>query len=279
MTLWSVCTSLTGFIDEVSPSLEEQIAAAKKHGLNGIEVRSAWDKNVTVLTPEELQEIRRQTEGAGLVVSGVGSPVNKVPMMEHHRQAENDKLKKAMEAAHILGTKRVRIFSPSAGDEARQYDLRWILDWMRPQAELAAAAGITLIHENDSRFYGAYPDGAKGILGALGGPNFRHVFDFSNSVMIGIDPLTQWLPWILPHLESLHIKDFSRSSLKIVAAGEGDARIPQCLRFLANHGWKGTVTLEPHLAYAGGNGGFSGEELFGHAVNALKRILDEEITS
>ncbi len=279
MTLWSICTSLTGFIDEVSPNLEEQIAAAKNLGLNGIEVRSVWDKNVTVLSPEELREVRRQTEGAGLAVSGVGSPVNKVPMMEHHRAEENEKLKKSIEAAHHLGTNRVRIFSPSAGDQARQYDLRWILDWMRPQAEMAKVAGITLIHENDSRFYGAFPEGAQGILAELGGPHFKHVFDFSNSVMIGLDPLTQWLPWLLPHLESLHIKDFNRSSLKIVAAGEGDSRMPECFRYLASHGWKGAVTLEPHLAYAGGNGGFSGEELFGHAVAALRKILDQEITS
>lgn len=279
MNLWSLCSSLTGFIDEVSPKLEEQIAAAKDQGLNGIEVRSVWDKNVTALSPEELKEVRLQAEGAGIMISGVGSPVNKVPMMQIHLEGEMDKLKRSLEAAQLLGTKRVRIFSPTVNDEARQHDLRYVIEWMKPMAELAEKAGITLLHENDSRFYGAFPEGAKGILDALGGPHFRHVFDFSNAVMIGQDPLSDWLPWVLPHLESLHIKDFDRSKLQIVPAGQGHSKMLECFRFLASKGWKGTITLEPHLAFAGGHGGFSGAELFGQAVAALKGILDQEATS
>lgn len=279
MSLWSLCTSLTGFIDEVSPKLEEQITAAKAQGLTGIEIRSVWEKNVTTLTPDELKQVRTQAAEAGIAIAGVGSPVNKVDAKPENFQGEMDKLSRAIEAAHHLGTKRIRIFSPVVNNEGRPEDFPIVRDWLAPMVELSKQEGITLLHENDSRFYGAFPAAAKMILEEFGGPQFKHVFDFSNSVMIGLDPIDDWFGWLIPHLESVHIKDFRLADQKIVPAGQGDARMLEAFRVLAKHNWSGVIALEPHLAYAGGQGGFSGADLFGQAVDALKTLLDQESTS
>ncbi len=279
MSLWSLCTSLTGFIDEVSPKLEEQIAAAKSQGLDGIEVRSVWEKNVTTLSPDELKQVRKQAEDAGIAIAGVGSPVNKVEAKPENFEGEMDKLSRAIEAAHLLGTKRIRIFSPMVNSQGRPEDFPIVRDWLAPMVEAGKREGVILLHENDSRFYGAFPAGAKLVLDEFGGPHFKHVFDFSNSVMIGLDPLDDWLGWLIPHLESIHIKDFRVSDQKIVPAGHGDSKMLETFRLLARSSWSGVIALEPHLAFAGGQGGFSGAELFGQAVDALKLLLDQESTS
>jgi len=55
-----------------------------------------------------------------------------------------------------------------------------------------------------------------------------------------------------------------------VPAGRGDGQLAQTMRFLAERGWSGPLTLEPHLKAAGPFGGFSGPELFGAAAMALR---------
>ena len=49
----------------------------------------------------------------------------------------------------------------------------------------------------------------------------------------------------------------------------------ETLEFLIEQGWKGTLTLEPHLKAGGPYGGTSGPELFEVAVNSLRKVVKE----
>jgi sugar phosphate isomerase/epimerase len=130
-----------------------------------------------------------------------------------------------------------------------------------------------LILENDDRYWNAFPETAKKMFDTLGGPSFRAAFDFANTVLIGYRPMKDWFPWLLPHLDTLHIKDAIQSERRVVPAGQGDAQIEETLRWLVEQGWSGPLTLEPHLSAAGPFGGFSGPQLFEEATNALRQVL------
>jgi 3-dehydroshikimate dehydratase len=56
-------------------------------------------------------------------------------------------------------------------------------------------------------------------------------------------------------------------------AGAGDGEIGGLLAALAARGYRGFLTLEPHLAIAGPAGGFSGVEGMHTAVRALRALL------
>jgi 3-dehydroshikimate dehydratase len=146
---------------------------------------------------------------------------------------------------------------------------------MAEQIYLAEQAGITLIHENDGTFYGAFPHGAQRLFERFGGDTFKAAFDFANTVLIGYRPMRDWFPWLLPHLHTLHIKDAIEVGKKIVPAGEGEGEMVETLRWLKEQGWSGPLTIEPHLASAGKFGGFSGEQLFEEAVKALRKVVAE----
>jgi sugar phosphate isomerase/epimerase len=148
-----------------------------------------------------------------------------------------------------------------------------VIVWMSEQRRLAIDQGVILIHENDAKFWGAYPDNSKRLYNELHGPNFKAAFDFANTVLLGYRPMQDWFPWILPFLDTLHIKDAIQEGHKIVPAGEGDGQIEETLRFLIGQGWKGNLTIEPHLQAAGPLGGFSGAQLFETAVSALRTVL------
>ena len=69
-----------------------------------------------------------------------------------------------------------------------------------------------------------------------------------------------------------HIKDAIKGSGKIVPAGEGDGQLGPILMDAWEGGYRGFLSLEPHLKVAGHSHGETGPELFATAVNALKEL-------
>jgi len=263
--------TLTGFADEISSNLEEQVQTLARLGVSELDLRSVDGINVLDLSLEKLEKILDAVHGAGLKVSCIGSPVNKIPYDVMSEAREFDRLKRACYAAQRLNAKRIRIFTPEAPEgQSAEYATR-IIAWMTEQKRLAIDQGVILLHENDAKYWGAYPENSKRLMGELGGEHFKAAFDFANTVLLGFKPLDDWFPWILPHLDTLHIKDAKDG--KVVPAGEGDGQIEETLRWLIEQGWNGNLTLEPHLQAAGPLGGFSGPQLFEVAATALRKVL------
>jgi sugar phosphate isomerase/epimerase len=148
-----------------------------------------------------------------------------------------------------------------------------VRDWMADQADYSEKADLILLQENDGRFFGAFPENMHRILSEFGSPSFRGLFDFANTVLIGYRPMRDWFPWLLPHLDTIHVKDAIESEGRVVPAGQGEGQVVETLRYLQESGWAGPLTLEPHLKEAGLRAGFSGEESFGQAVSALRSVL------
>jgi 3-dehydroshikimate dehydratase len=266
---------LSAFADEISPELDVQISTLKRLGVKGLDLRSVRGKNVLDLNEAELDEVAQTCADNGLHVQAIGSPVNKVPLSGTNQSVEIEKLERAIHAAQRTGTKLIRIFSPEVPKADYQNAWMAVEAWMGEQIYLAEQAGITLLHENDATFYGAYPEGAKRLFERFGGPNFRAAFDFANTVLIGYRAMDDWFPWILPHLHTLHIKDAIENERKVVPAGEGDGQMVETITWLIGQGWVGPLTIEPHLASAGKFGGFSGDQLFEEAVTALRKVVAE----
>ncbi|MFN3682771.1 MAG: sugar phosphate isomerase/epimerase family protein [Fimbriimonadaceae bacterium] len=268
---------ITGFVDEAASDAKDQIEVARRLGLSAVDVRTVDGKNVLQLTDDEARAYRELAESAGLAIQSVSSPVNKVALTAENRREENRKLRRAIELCGVFGTRRIRIFSPTASDQCREEDWPAVRDWMAEQVSMAKEADVVLLHENDARFYGAFPEGGRRLFEEFGSEHFRAAFDFANTVLIGFRPLRHWFPWLLPHLDTLHIKDAVESEGRVVPAGEGDGQMVETLRWLATMGWDGPLTLEPHLAVAGKFGGFTGPELFEAATNALRRTIAEAL--
>lgn len=255
---------ITAFADEIAPDLATQIRVMKAHGVVGLDLRSVDGENVLALSDAEIDAVDEAVREAGLRVQCVASPVNKVVLSEAARDEEARKLDRAIEVAQRMGIRRIRIFTPESEDGDA------VMAWMEGQLEKAAAADVLLLIENDAKYWSAYPQNAKFLLREFAGPNLMAAFDFANAAILGY-PVEHWFPWIVPYLDTLHIKDAKDG--KVVPAGQGDAGIPVTLQALWKDHWSGPLTLEPHLAAAGPMGGFSGEQLFAEAANSLYSVL------
>ncbi len=78
-----------------------------------------------------------------------------------------------------------------------------------------------------------------------------------------------------PYTVHIHVKDALTGSGKVVPAGEGDGHIAEILKDAYASGYRGFLSLEPHLAATGQFSGFSGPTLFGVAVEALRKVAKE----
>jgi len=259
---------LSAFADEIDADLAVQLAQLKEQGIGLIDLRTAFGKNVMLLSDTEVLEAKSQVEAAGLGFNCVASPINKVTVAEGSAQDELAKLMRASQIASLLGINRIRIFTPEGDDWAE------IEAWMAPQVALAEELGVVLLHENDGRYYGSIPANAQRLFERFHSEHFRAAFDFANSVQHGYFAMKDWFPWLLPYLETIHIKD-AREDGKVVPAGEGVGQVRETLTWLVSEGWEGVLSIEPHLQFAGDRGGFSGTESFGIASTAIKGILEE----
>ena len=80
--------------------------------------------------------------------------------------------------------------------------------------------------------------------------------------------------WILlkNYTAHIHIKDAKAGTGQVVPAGQGDGNIDSILLDAYRSGYRGFVSLEPHLRVAGHSHGETGPELFKVGADALKDL-------
>jgi sugar phosphate isomerase/epimerase len=266
---------LSGFADEISPDLDEQLAVLAAESISHLELRSLWSTNVADLDDAQVAGFRRQLEESGVRVSAIGSPIGKIDI-DAPFAPELERLRRVAEIAGQLGTTLVRVFSffiPEAADP--QLYRAHVIDRMSALAELAAERGVVLAHENEKKIYGDQPDRCADIIASVGSPALRATFDAANFVQCGVRPHSDAYELLRPYLVYVQVKDALTTTGEVVPAGQGDGQIRETLAALRDSAFQGYLSLEPHLALAGRFGGFSGPDGFRLACGALKDLLAE----
>ena len=263
---------LTGFGDEISPELTEQLDILSTEGVRYLELRGIWGKNVLDLDEADVQLAREHLHSRGMAVSAIASPIGKVPVdadFEEHLS----RFQRALEMARAFATRYIRVFSfyPPKGEEERHRDE--VVRRLSTMARRAEDAGIILLHENDEELFGETPEHGLEIMKAVASPALRTAFDPGNYVQIGLKPFDQAYPLLADYVEYVHIKDAVLSDGTMRLAGNGDGQIPELLAALKARGYRGFLSLEPHLSADGKMSGFSGPVLFAEAIRSLKKLL------
>ena len=101
---------LSGFADEIDPSLDEQIRVLKKLGMNHIEMRGVNGKGLVEYTLEEAKEIKKRLDAEGFALSSVGSPIGKIKITDDF-EPHMELYKHTVDLAHLMEAKYIRMFS------------------------------------------------------------------------------------------------------------------------------------------------------------------------
>lgn len=265
---------LAAFADEISPEIDEQIRVCKENSVTHFELRAVNKINVLDFDKPLRSEIRSKLADNGMGVASIGSPIGKVKITDPW-EPHFDRFKIAVDAAEFFESPLIRIFSyypPDGGDIREHRDE--VMRRMRAKADYVKNRNVTLVHENEAKIYGEGGRACLDLMKTIDSPKLRSAFDFANFVQCGEHPLDNW-PLLKPYSVHIHIKDAKLGTGKVVPAGEGDGQIAPILIDAYKSGYRGFLSLEPHLAAHGQFSGFSGPNLFRTAAEALKKLCRE----
>lgn len=275
--------TLTGFADEIDPALSVQMDVLDRLDIHYIETRGIDGKNISEYTPAEAKTIHARLKDRGFAVSALGSPIGKIgvndPFAPHL-----DNFRRLIDVAHELDTRYIRMFSfytPQGEDPDACRD-----EVMQRLSALVGAnrgSGVTLLHENEKAIYGDTPERCLDILKTFDG-EILCTYDPSNFVQCGVDNEAAFR-MLAPYVRYLHVKDsvyvrnsehvdhgFENVSDAHRPAGQGDGKVAWILSQLAQSGYEGFASIEPHLSNNPNVPG-TGADKFAAAAAALRGLL------
>jgi sugar phosphate isomerase/epimerase len=267
---------LSAFADEISPDLDEQIRVCKENGVTHFELRGVNNQNVMDFDAALRAEIREKLRVNEMGVISIGSPIGKVKITDPW-QPHFERFKHAVELAEYFEAPFIRIFSyyPPEKDADIKQHREEVLRRMRAKVDYIHTHDVVLVHENEKGIYGEHGRECLDLMESIKSPKLRTAFDFANFVEARDRPIENWA-MLKPYTVHIHVKDCRRSDGKMVPAGEGDGDIGPILKDAYASGYRGFLTLEPHLSQGGQFSGFTGPTLFKVAVDALKNVCKEQ---
>ncbi|MFZ3218246.1 MAG: sugar phosphate isomerase/epimerase family protein [Candidatus Acidiferrales bacterium] len=190
--------------DEITQDFEKacQIASGE-FGLQWIELRSMWDKNVTELSAKQLEDARKILAEHKLRVTDIASPLFKTDWPGAQRSAKSaardqfhadfdasaqDKLlERCIALTKTFDTKRIRCFDYWRLDDAKPY--RGAINAKLQQAaQRCAQDDVILMLENEMSCNTATGAEAAAVLAAIPDKNFMLNWDPGNAAAAGSTP-------------------------------------------------------------------------------------------
>ncbi len=273
------CFALSAFGDEIVVDFEAQLECLKDLGVHWLDLRAAWGVNVLNLDEDQVARVHYLCHGHGIKIACIGSPVGKSPIADPP-EVELANLKRVFRIAERVGTRMIRVFSfyPPTGTPEPGYDayLQESVSRLQHMVELARRDGFRLVLENEKGIVGDTVARCHALMFAVGGADLGFAWDAANFVQVGEARLTErgW-PLLGRYIEHVHVKDAFLADGKVCVAGAGEGQVRELLAALRDRGYRGFLSLEPHLIIAGHSSGFSGPDGMASAVGALRGLLSE----
>lgn len=242
---------ISGFYDEISTKLSDQIAAVRSFGESYLCPRTVNGKNIAEYTCAEFKrDILPELQKNGIRFSSIGSPIGKISIDDDAAyERQKKQLAELVQIAQVMECKYIRIFSFYYGDRDPDSCFEKVVRRMRGFLEIVRGSGAKLMHENEKKIYGDIADRCLRLYQAVNDPDFVLCYDASNFIQCDDDPVRAF-DLLKDYVVYYHIKDCSRYKVE-VPVGTGLGRYDYILKQLSERNYSGFMTLEPHtLRYA-----------------------------
>lgn len=239
---------------------------SREFGMDWIELRAMWGKNLLKLDAKEIEEARRILEKNKLRVTDIASPLFKVdwpgaptskfsPKRDQFNadftfEQQDEVLERSIELAKAFHTDRVRFFDFWRLEDQASYRAA-INEKLQDAAEKAGKKGIILVLENEGACNTGTGAEAAKVLSAVKSRNLMLNWDPGNAATLGENPYPDGYK-LLPkdRIGHCHCKDAKKStnSSKYEWAPMGGGIIDWVGQFkaLKRDGYKLAVSLETH---------------------------------
>ena len=272
--------------DEVSEDFGRSCeVASREFGMQWIELRGMWKKNIVNLDSREVAEARRILKKYELRATDIASPLFKVTWKDDprakERQAEDfhasftfdqedEVLERSLEMAKAFGTDRVRCFDFWRLDDPAPHRAA-INQTLLNAANKAGKKGIILLLENDGGLNTSTGAEAAKVLSAVQSPHLMLNWDPGNAAANGEKPYPDGYN-LLPkdRIGHCHCKDVVKKGKDYEWAPMAKGIIDWLGQFqaLKRDGYRFAVSLETHW-----DGGGTPEESSRQSWAGMKDLL------
>jgi L-ribulose-5-phosphate 3-epimerase len=277
--------------DEVDPDLSRTLSTFfPKYQLRWAEIRNmkldgANSYVYKSTTPAQLKQLKHQLDDAQVKLSVLDTAVYKITLPGTQPAGENaadlnqsegdygsqmDDLKRAAEAAHALGTDRLRIFTfKRVENPASIFDR--IVESLHKAIGVAKEQGVTLVVENEFDCnVGTGGETAK-LFETIPDKRLMHNWDPGNCYEAGEQPFPKaWDQLDHSRITHIHLKDAAGKDWKPIGGGEIDF-IGQ-FQALKKMKYAGTLSLETHYRNAQRDPYSSSVESMDGLMRVLKKV-------
>src|SRR5712664_3089668 len=277
--------------DEISQDFGRACeVASREFGMEWIELRGMWNKNLLKLDAKEIEEARRILEKNKLRVTDIASPLFKVdwpgapkskysPRRDQFNadftfEQQDEVLERSIELAKAFQTDRVRCFDFWRLDDQGPYRLA-MNEKLRNAAEKAAKKDVILVLENEPACNTATAAEAAKVLGAVTSSNLMLNWDPGNAAERDEKPFPDGYD-LLPknRIGHCHCKEAIRKAdgkgYAWAAMGRGIIDWVGQFKVLKCDGYHHAVSFETHW-----RGGGTPEESTRQSWAGMKKELQE----
>jgi sugar phosphate isomerase/epimerase len=273
--------------DEISQDFGRACeVASHEFGMQWIELRGMWKKNIVNLDGKEVAEAHRILQKYELRVTDIASPLFKVDWKGAPRSKfstahdfhadftfdqQDEVLERSIEVAKAFGTDRVRCFDFWRLEDQAPYRAA-INEKLLDTANKAGKKGIILLLENDSGLNTATGAEAAKVLNAVKSPYLMLNWDPGNAAASGEMPYPDGYNLLTKdRIGHCHCKDAMKKGKEDWAAmGRGIIDWAGQYKALKRDGYHYAVSLETHW-----NGGGTPEESSRQSWAGMKKLLQD----
>lgn len=224
---------------------------ASKYKLDGVEIRSVWEKGPHELGKRDIKKIKHILSDSNIEVCGISSPFFKCDIDNENEIAQNiEILKNSIELAQQLGTNLIRGFTfwSKGGFEE---NVGKIVSKFEKPLDIIQKENIILVLEFDPSVFATNARKLVRIIEEIGSPHVKGLWDPGNDIYDpdGEVPFPDGYEIIKPHMAHMHLKDTKKlADGKLIGApiGEGQVDYKGQFRELIKSGYDGYVVLETH---------------------------------
>ena len=286
---------LTGFADEASALLDNQIKVTKKLGWQDIEARAVevegFPGGMIHDIPDKAFELAAEKlQAAGVRINCFGSAIaNWGKKIDEPADSSIEMARRCIPRMQKLGTKLVRIMSFAVRAEEDQMEQERFRR-LKTITTMFADAGLTAVHENCMNYGGMGWTFTLKLIENV--PGLKLVFDTGNPVFSddrsGPKPYKKQSAWefyshVREHVAYVHIKDgrWNPELKKAVYCypGEGEGDVRRIVKDLLGRGYDGGFSMEPHMGKvfhdAASGHSLNAEEIYVEYGRRMMRMVDE----
>ncbi|MET4808146.1 sugar phosphate isomerase/epimerase family protein [Limibacillus sp. MBR-115] len=258
--------------DELSADPQTAIELGLEWGVRHFELRGYFADRVPFLSGYQHQRLKRLVRDHGVEITAVSPGLFKMPFSEKTYPTSNltwmdsgfferwsslqaelerhvtDLLPASIDFALEYGAKYLISFSFHRAGHDGGVPPEGVIETLQQAAEKVEAAGLELLIETEEGFWADTGQRSGALISAVRSPALGINWDPANSFCEGDVPYPEGYSHLHQYVRNVHFKDarrLSNGSTEFVENGEIDW--DGQIQALVRDGYKGAITVEPHL--------------------------------